>query len=104
MYRAPMRSRRDDVHPQLTINRAQALGLCGSGGDRDPVRLARRIERFAEVARNRHQPNEEAKPLTSRMLAANTSGIALPSTRSPAWQVPATTRPIVGTPARRSLR
>jgi hypothetical protein len=50
VYRAPMRSRREDVDPQLAIDRAQSLGLCGFGGDRDPERLARRIERFAEVA------------------------------------------------------
>lgn len=49
VYRAPMRSRRDDVDPQLAIDRAQSLGLCGFGGDRDPERLARRVERFAEV-------------------------------------------------------
>ena len=50
VYRAPMRSRRDDVDPQLAVDRAHALGLCGFGGDHDAVRLARRIERFAEVA------------------------------------------------------
>ncbi|MCV7154321.1 GAF domain-containing protein [Mycolicibacterium pyrenivorans] len=50
VYRAPMRSRRDDIDPQGALDRAQALGLCGFGGHDDPVRLARRIERFAEVA------------------------------------------------------
>lgn len=50
MYRAPLRSRRDDVDPRAVIDRAHSLGLCGFGDDRDPERLARRIERFAEVA------------------------------------------------------
>ena len=45
-----MRSRRDDLDPQLAFDRAQSLGLCGFGSDRDPERLARRVERFAEVA------------------------------------------------------
>ena len=49
VYRAPLRSRRDDVDPQATFERAHTLGLCGFGGDRDPERLARRVERFAEV-------------------------------------------------------
>lgn len=49
MYRAPLRSRRDDVDPQGTLARALSSGLCGFGGDRDPERLARRVERFAEV-------------------------------------------------------
>ncbi|WP_159230261.1 GAF domain-containing protein [Mycolicibacterium vanbaalenii] len=49
VYRAPLRSRRDDVDPQGAIERAHALGLCGFGGDRDPERLARRVERFADV-------------------------------------------------------
>lgn len=50
VYRAPLRSRRDDVDPWGAFERALSLGLCGFGGDRDPERLARRIERFAEVA------------------------------------------------------
>jgi len=45
-----MRSRRDDIDPRGALDRAQALGLCGFGGHDDPVRLARRIERFADVA------------------------------------------------------
>lgn len=49
MYRAPLRSRRDDIDPQLTLDRAHSSGLCGFGGDRDPERLARRVERFAQV-------------------------------------------------------
>ncbi|MEO9323956.1 GAF domain-containing protein [Nocardioides sp. C4-1] len=31
-YRAPMRSRRDDVDPALAVRRALDLGLCGIGG------------------------------------------------------------------------
>jgi hypothetical protein len=50
VYRAPLRSRRDDVDPFGGFARALSLGLCGFGGDRDAVRLARRIERFADVA------------------------------------------------------
>ncbi len=57
-----------------------------------------------ETGGEKRQPSECAKPLTSRMLAANTSGIAAASRRSPPWQVPATTRPTVGTPALSSLR
>jgi hypothetical protein len=49
VYRAPLRSRRDDIDPQLTLDRAQLLELCGFGGDRDLERLARRVERFAQV-------------------------------------------------------
>lgn len=45
-----MRSRRDDIDPRGALDRAQALALCGFGGHDDPVRLARRIDRFAEVA------------------------------------------------------
>ena len=50
VYRAPLRSRRDDVDPRLTMDRALSMGLCGFGGDRDPERLARRVERFASAA------------------------------------------------------
>jgi hypothetical protein len=52
VYRAPMRSRRDDVDLGATIERARALGLCGFGGPKDAPpgdRLARRIVRFSEV-------------------------------------------------------
>lgn len=49
VYRAPLRSRRDDVDPQAMIDRAQSLGLCGFGSDSDPERLARRVERFVRV-------------------------------------------------------
>jgi hypothetical protein len=53
VYRAPMRSRSDDVDPRATIERARRLGLCGFGrlarapGEQD--RLARRVARFAAV-------------------------------------------------------
>lgn len=52
VYRAPMRSRRDDVDVAATIERALSRGLCGFGGPKDPSdeRLARRIERFRDVA------------------------------------------------------
>ena len=50
VYRAPMRSPRDDVDLESTIDRAKALGLCGFGGATSADdRLARRIARFAEV-------------------------------------------------------
>lgn len=47
-YRAPLRSRRDDVDPALAVRRALDLGLCGIGApatDRDHARL----ERFCAV-------------------------------------------------------
>jgi hypothetical protein len=67
VYRAPMRSRRDDVDVRATIERAMTLELCGLGGVLHPAprgldeaarvaahqyddRVARRIERFAAVA------------------------------------------------------
>jgi hypothetical protein len=51
VYRAPMRSRRDDVDFGATIERARARGLCGFGGPKEPSddRLARRIERFRDA-------------------------------------------------------
>ncbi|AFM15524.1 hypothetical protein Mycch_0706 [Mycolicibacterium chubuense NBB4] len=49
VYRAPMRSRSDDIDPQLAVERALSLGLCGFGEDRDAQRLARRVQRFAEA-------------------------------------------------------
>ncbi|QEW00118.1 GAF domain-containing protein [Microbacterium caowuchunii] len=66
VYRAPMRSRRDDVPPGAAVERALTAGLCGFGGALGTVpataaeaarlaavrydeRLARRIERFAAV-------------------------------------------------------
>jgi len=51
----------------------------------------------------RRQPTDLAKPLTSRRLAAYTSGIA-PHSTSPPWQVPATTRPTALTSARSRRR
>lgn len=49
VYRAPMRSRSDDVDFRQTFDRAQASGLCGFGRFGDPERLERRVERFADV-------------------------------------------------------
>ena len=51
VYRAPMRSRRDEVDVGATIERALTRGLCGFGGPKEPPdeRLARRIERFCEI-------------------------------------------------------
>ena len=48
VYRAPMRSRRDDVEPFLAVERALDEGLCGMGEVTDD-RAARRLERFAAV-------------------------------------------------------
>ncbi|MFW0149010.1 GAF domain-containing protein [Mycobacterium sp. smrl_JER01] len=45
-----MRSRRDDIDPQSTLDRALALGLCGFGRHGHGDRIDRRVERFAEVA------------------------------------------------------
>lgn len=64
VYRAPMRSRRDDAPPHGALERALTLGLCGLGGTLHPhpatlteavtaastqhnERLADRIQRFA---------------------------------------------------------
>lgn len=49
VYRAPMRSRRNDVDPSLAVTRALTLGLCGTG---TPVtgRDQKRLERFRAVA------------------------------------------------------
>ena len=45
-----MRSRREDIDPQQTIDRAFAIGVVGFGdNDADP-RLTRRVDRFADVA------------------------------------------------------
>ena len=46
VYRAPMRSRRDDVDPRLAVERALEIGLCGMG-TADDDRAERRLERFA---------------------------------------------------------
>ncbi|WP_134739313.1 GAF domain-containing protein [Nocardioides sp. 503] len=66
VYRAPLRSRRDDVDHEAAVERALSRGLCGVGGvlPRPPQalaealaeteelhgdRVARRLERFAAV-------------------------------------------------------
>jgi hypothetical protein len=49
VFRAPMRSRRDDVALQSTIDRALTLGLVGFGDAGADERLSRRIARFADV-------------------------------------------------------
>jgi hypothetical protein len=51
VYRAPMRSRRDDVDVGATIERALARGVCGFGGPKRPSdeHAAHRIERFRRV-------------------------------------------------------
>jgi hypothetical protein len=49
VYRAPMRSRRDDVDFGATIARARERGLCGFGVAAND-RLVRRIDRFRDVA------------------------------------------------------
>lgn len=51
VYRAPMRSRDDEVDVGRTIERARRLGVCGFGERGvDGERLTRRIARFAEIA------------------------------------------------------
>lgn len=67
VYRAPMRSRDDDVGDGPAVERALALGVCGVGGRLDDApdsiadalaavdtvfgeRMARRLDRFASVA------------------------------------------------------
>jgi hypothetical protein len=53
VYRAPMRSRRDDIDVQPTIDRALAMGLVGfgdAGGAGADDRLDRRVARFGDVA------------------------------------------------------
>ena len=52
VYRAPMRSRRDDIDFGATIERARSRGVCGFGGPSGAAaddRQTRRIERFREV-------------------------------------------------------
>lgn len=49
VYRAPLRSRSDDVDPRLAVERALSSGLCGFGDRGHGSQLARRVERFAEV-------------------------------------------------------
>ena len=48
VYRAPMRSRREDVDPYRAVERALEVGLCGMGEVTDE-RSERRLERFAAV-------------------------------------------------------
>lgn len=50
VYRAPMRSRRDDIDPQAAIDRALATGVVGFGDAGFDERMARRVERFADAA------------------------------------------------------
>ncbi len=67
VYRAPMRSRDDDVSDGPAVERALAIGVCGVGGRLDVApdsiadalaavdavygeRMARRLERFTSVA------------------------------------------------------
>ena len=49
VYRAPLRSRSDDVDPRLAVERALSSGLCGFGDRGHGSQLARRVVRFAEV-------------------------------------------------------
>ena len=48
VFRAPMRSRRDDVDPSLAVARALDLGICGMGAA-DDERAERRLARFASA-------------------------------------------------------
>lgn len=48
VYRAPMRSRSDDVDPWLAVEQALLHGVCGMGEVTDD-RAAARLERFAAV-------------------------------------------------------
>jgi hypothetical protein len=53
VYRAPMRSRSDDIDLGATVDRARRLGVCGFGqrvrNRGEAERLARRVGRFAEA-------------------------------------------------------
>lgn len=49
VYRAPMRSRSDDIDPEATIDRALSVGVVGFGDLGADERLARRVARFANV-------------------------------------------------------
>jgi hypothetical protein len=49
VYRAPMRSRSDDVDPQDAVDRALRTGVVGFGAAGADARLDRRVQRFAEV-------------------------------------------------------
>jgi hypothetical protein len=50
VFRAPMRSRSEDVNATDTIDRALVLGLVGFGEAQAGAQLERRIERFSDVA------------------------------------------------------
>ena len=50
VYRAPMRSRRDDFDLRATVDRALAMGLVGFGDAGADERLERRIARFTDVS------------------------------------------------------
>ena len=54
VYRAPMRSRRDDVDVAETHDRAFTHGLCGFGDAAEDPRFDRRVARFADVADGSH--------------------------------------------------
>jgi hypothetical protein len=54
VYRAPMRSRRDDVDIAETHDRAFALGLCGLGDAAGDPRFDRRVDRFVHVEYGSH--------------------------------------------------
>ena len=94
-YRAPMRSRRDDVDPGLAVERALALGVCGTGGRlpsppkdlaaalRETARTydertARRLERFAAV------------PLGAYVWTRDVDGLYLVGRVSGGWRYDAT--------------
>lgn len=53
VYRAPMRSRSDDIELRDTIGHALSLNVCGFGRlvtrPGDEQRLARRVDRFCEI-------------------------------------------------------
>lgn len=77
-YRAPMRSRRDDIAPGAAVERALRLGICGVGGrlteppaDLDEAvravarahdeRVARRLARFADAPDGSHVWTRDAE-------------------------------------------
>jgi hypothetical protein len=54
VYRAPLRSRSNDIDWRATLERARRLNLCGlgqvAGNHAEKERLARRVDRFAAAA------------------------------------------------------
>lgn len=50
VYRAPMRSRSDDIDLRAAIDRALAIGVVGLGEADADARIDRRVQRFADVA------------------------------------------------------